>query len=434
MAANTFRSGIRRNLRPLRVRAFRGIFVGAACSGATDGIVPVAFAVHSIEAFGSATSLTVILIALWAGRFACTPVAGVTAARRDRFAVMIGADVVRIVAQGGLALVLVGTGRDSLAAMVVSAALFGAATAFYAPALTTVLPGVVPGPWLRPANALIALVADISVLVGPAVAVVLSATVGFVWILVLDSLTFGMNLLALIYARRAAGTVPGDGDGDGSAGGPRPVLSAGWVTLRATVAGAPWLGWSVMLWFVVSFVIGLVAVAGPALTVPATGGGGLWAALATGMALAALAGSLSVIAGAARFGWRSGSAVLTAAVGFEALAVAGYALGIAGPVVLFLGCLTAGFAVSITGIVWQALIQAALPTDELGVFSSAEGFVGAAGVPAGMIAAGAASAAGGIEYVAVVGTVVLLVCTAAVRVTMRTSGTARGARAPASAG
>ncbi|MGV9636563.1 MFS transporter [Nocardia rhamnosiphila] len=430
MVADASRPVFPRDLRLLRDRSFRGIFLGAACSGATDGIVPVAFAVHSIEVFGSAGSLTVILIALWAGRFVCTPVAGIAAARRDQFAIMIGSDLARILAQAGLALVLVGTGRDSLPAMAVSAALYGAATAFYAPALAAVLPRVVPGPGLPRANALIALVADISVLVGPAAAVALSATVGFVWILVLDSLTFGANLLALVYARRAAGLAPGPG-GPVGVGGARgmggPAVRAGRPSMRGIVARAPWLGWSAGLWFAVSFAIGLVAVAGPALTVTATGGGGLWAALATGMALAALAGSLSVIAGAARFGWRTACAALAAAVVLELAALAGYGREVSGPVLLFAGCLIAGFAVSVTGIVWQSLIQAELPTEELGVFGSVEGFLGAAGVPAGMIAGGWALT--GVEYVAVGVAVVLLGCTVAVRVTMRTSATPR--RGPA---
>lgn len=424
MAADASRSAFRRDLRLLRIRSFRGILVGAACSGTTDGIVPVAFAVHSIQVFGSAGSLTVVLIALWAGRFVCTPVAGITAARRDQFAIMIGSDVARILAQAGLALVLVGTGRDSLPAMAASAALYGAATAFYAPALATVLARVVPGPELRRANALIALVADISVLVGPAAAVALTATVGFIWILMLDSLTFGANLLALLYARRVAGPLPGPDEPRGVTG---PAVRAGRASMRAIVGRAPWLGWSAGLWCAVSFAIGLVAVAGPALTVTATGGGGLWAALATGMALAGLAGSLSVLAGAARFGWRTACVALTAAVALELAALAGYGREMSGPVLLFAGCLIAGFAVSVTGIVWQSLIQAELPTEELGVFSSVEGFLGAAGVPAGMIAGGWALT--GVEYMAVGVAVVLLGCTVAVRVSMRTPAAAR--RGPA---
>ncbi|WP_327149372.1 MFS transporter [Nocardia sp. NBC_01329] len=422
MAANAFDSRIRGNLRPLRVRSFRGIFLGAACSGVTDGIVPVAFAVYSVQAFGSATSLTVILIALWAGRFACTPVAGVTAARRDQFAVMMWSDLVRIAAQGGLAVVLVATGRDSLAAMAVSAGIYGAATAFYAPALTTVLPRVVPGRDLRTANGLVAMVADISVLVGPALAVALSTTVGFVWILVFDSLTFGSNVLALAYARRAAGPVVRATVRDR-----RSTFRESRDSWCATVARSPWLGWSVGLWFAVSFAIGLVAVAGPALTVTGTGGGGRWAVLAAGMALAALAGSLSVVAGVGRFGWPFAATALAAAVVLEMVTIAGYSLSAPGPVLLFIGCATAGFAVSVAGIVWQTSLQAELPADELGVFSSAEGFLTAAGVPCGMVAGGAAVAAAGIEYVAVGAAATMLALAVAVRMSMRTSGSARRA-------
>lgn len=425
MADNAFRSRIRRNLRPLRGRSFRGIFLGAACSGVTDGIVPVAFAVHSVQAFGSATSLTVILIALWAGRFACTPVAGVTAAHCDQFTVMMWSDLVRIVAQGGLAVVLLTTGRDSLGAMAVSAGIYGAATAFYAPALATVLPRVVSGVDLRTANGLIAMVADISVLVGPVLAVALSTTVGFVWILIFDSLTFGSNVLALAYARRAAGPAVGVTVRDR-----RSTFRTGRDSWCAAVARAPWLGWSVALWFAVSFAIGLVAVAGPALTVTRTGGGGLWAALAAGMALAALAGSLSVVAGVSRFGWGFAATALAAAVVLEMIAIAGYDRTVTGPVLLFVGCSTAGFAVSVAGIVWQASVQAELPAAELGVFSSVEGFLAAAGVPSGMVVGGTAVATAGIEYVAVGACAILLALAGAVRVRMRTAVSARGASRP----
>ncbi|MET8797831.1 hypothetical protein ABZV91_15510 [Nocardia sp. NPDC004568] len=51
----------------------------------------------------------------------------------------------------------------------------GAATAFYAPALATVLPQAVAGPELTRANALITLVTDTSVLIGPAAAAALPA-------------------------------------------------------------------------------------------------------------------------------------------------------------------------------------------------------------------------------------------------------------------
>lgn len=276
---------------------------------------------------------------------------------------------------------------------------------------------MVPAPDLRTANALVAMVADLSVLAGPALAVVLLETTGFVWILVFDSVTFAMNLLALMYARRSAGDRPADAD---SPAGGEPFRRAGnGGAVRATLAEMPWLGWSVGLWFAVSVAIGVVAVAGPALTVARTGEGGYWAALATGMALAGLAGSVSVAAGQPRAGWRFTSFSLGVAVAVELVAIAGYARGSAGYAVLFAGCLIAGWAVSVAGIIWQSLVQVALPTRALGGFSSVEGFVNAAGVPAGMIIGGLALAAGGFGFAAVAIALAILVLAGIVRVVTR---------------
>ncbi|MGW0181344.1 MFS transporter [Nocardia sp. NPDC003345] len=423
---------LREKLRPLREPAFRGLGFGAVCSAVTDGMIPVAFAVYSVHAFGSAAVLTSVLLALWAGRLACTPLAGIAAARYDRFAVMIAAEAARIAAQGGLALVLLSADHDPPGALIASAALFGAATAFYGPALHTVLPRIVPTRDLRTANALLAAVADIGLLGGPALAVVLLGTVGFVWILVLDTVTFGLNLAALVYARRRAPVIAPDarrepgttGPGEAPAalpsGVPRSTAVPGAVpapsgnSLRATLARARWLGWSVLLWFVVSFAIGLVAVAGPVLAVE-RGGGGLWAVVATGMAVAGLAGSAAVVASPRRIGWRFAMVAMSVVVVVELAVLTGYAHGVVGAVPLCAGIMAAGFAIAVTGIVWQSLIQAMLPTAALGRFSSLEGFADASGVPAGMVVGGLALSTAGIEVVAGAVAVALVAATVAAR-------------------
>lgn len=388
---------------PLRDRAFRGICIGSACSALTDGIIPVAFAVYSVQRFGGSGALSVVLVSLWAGRFLCIPLAGSVASRYDGFTVMIVADLARIGAQAGLALFLVMAG-DSLAVMAVSAAGYGVATAFYGPAAATTLPEVVPARQLRTANAILAVILDISVLLGPATAVILLGAVGFIWILVLDSATFGLNILALVYARRAWTENPGAPVGEKPDG-----TSADSGSVREIIAREPWLGWSVGLWFTVSFVIGMVAVAGPTLTVGADGGAGLGAALTTGMAVASLAGSLSLIAGLRGFGWRLAAVAVAVAVACEAGAVAGYSdRTVLGPIALFAGCVTAGFAVSTAGTIWQALVQERLPTAALARFTSVEGFVTAVGVPVGMTATGLAFDAVGIECVAAVAVAALL--------------------------
>ncbi|WP_062999631.1 MFS transporter [Nocardia jinanensis] len=395
-------------------RAFRGLYLGSICSSATDGLIPVAFAVYSVQAFGAASALTIILISLWVGRFVCTPLAGRVAGHYNQFTVMILSDVARIAAQGGLALYLVVTNRDSLLAMSVSAAVYGAATAFYGPAGYTLMPQLVPQRELRTANALVAMVVDLSVLLGPAAAVVLLETVGFRWILVFDSMTFVVNLLALMYVRRIAVLTKPERTGADELDRDEPAEARD--TVRSLVAAAPWLGWTVALWFVVSFAIGMVAVAGPALTVERTGGGGQWAVLATGMALAGLAGSTVLIAGSRQVGWPFMSAAVTGAVILELVAVAGYARGAAGPELLFVGCMTAGFMISVGGIVWQSLMQSQLSITALGRFSSTEGFVNAAGVPAGMAIGGVALSTIGIEPAAVLCIIVTAALAVAVRV------------------
>lgn len=254
---------------PLRGRAFRGICIGSACSALTDGIIPVAFAMYSVQRFGGSGALSLVLVSLWAGRFLCVPLAGAVASRYDRFAVMIGADLTRIGAQAGLALFFVVVG-NSLTAMAVSAAGYGIATAFYGPAATAILPDVVPARQLRMANAILAIILDTSVLLGPPTAVILLGKLGFVGMLLLDSATFGPNILALVHARRAWVENLGTPTGEKTDG-----VSDDYGSFRAVVTREPWLGWSVGLWFTISFVIGMVAVAGPTLTVGANGGAGL---------------------------------------------------------------------------------------------------------------------------------------------------------------
>lgn len=389
---------------PLRGRAFRGICIGSACSALTDGIIPVAFAVYAVQRFDGSGALSVVLVSLWVGRFLCVPLAGSVASRYDRFAVMIVADLARIGAQAGLALFLMVAG-DSLPAMAVSAAGYGVATAFYGPASAATLPEIVSAEQLRPANAILAVILDISVLIGPATAVILLEALGFFWILLLDSATFGLNILALVYARRTRTCNPGAPAGENP-----DKTSDDFGSFRAIVGREPWLGWSVGLWFAVSFVIGMVAVAGPTLTVGANDGAGLWAMLTTGMAVASLAGSLSLVAGLRRFGWRLAAVAMAGAVACEAGAVAGYSdRTVLGPIALFAGCVTAGFAISAAGIIWQALVQARLSTSALARFGSVEGFVNAVGVPIGMTATGPAFDSVGIESVAAVAVAALLV-------------------------
>ncbi|WP_157224283.1 hypothetical protein [Nocardia paucivorans] len=111
-----------------------------------------------------------------------------------------------------------------------------------------------------------------------------------------------------------------------------------------------------------------------------------------------------------RFGWRLAAMAVTGAVACEAGAIAGYSdRTVLGPTILFVGCVTAGCAISAAGVVWQTLVQERLSTAALARFTSVEGVVTAVGVSIGMTATGLAFDSVGAECVAVVAVAALLV-------------------------
>ena len=100
--------------------------------------------------------------------------------RTSRRAVMVTADVVRIVSQGAMA-VLVITGAAEIWMLAALAGITGAATGFFNPASTGLLPEVVPEDELQPANALAQRRTSGSEILGPALAGVLVAAAGAGW-------------------------------------------------------------------------------------------------------------------------------------------------------------------------------------------------------------------------------------------------------------
>ncbi len=387
MTSSTAPSGALRNI--FQNRVFRSVYLGAVCSALTDGLIPVAFSLEVVRALNSPGALTAVLLSLWVARFTAVPIAGRVAARRDKFLVMIGSDIARLAAQFGLAIAMMVTSHHWLLFMCVSAAVYGAGSAFYGPAMWSIIPRIVDDTGLEKANAVLALNLDVSVLVGPTLAAIAMETIGFEPILILDGLTFIANVLALAYARRVAHSprcdsresVEQDDSGD-----IRAEYSA-WSSIRCQ----PWLGWSTALWFLVSFTIGMVSVAGPVLTIKHSGSGS-WAILATAMAAASLIGSVSILAGLRQLSWSMVSLLLGAAFSCEAAGLAAYAVlpNAVGIWVLCAACIVAGVANSVCAIVWQTSLQRSLESASLARFVSVEGFINSVGIPVGMAVGGLA--------------------------------------------
>src|SRR3954447_11950918 len=144
---------MRRGLGVLRERDFRLVYGAQVVSLLGDGIIPVALAFAVLDLTGSATDLGLVLAARAVPMIGSLLAGGVVADRVSRRRVMIAADLVRFVSQGVLGVLLV-TGEARLWQLAVLQAILGAATGFFNPASTGLIPQVVSEARLQDANAL----------------------------------------------------------------------------------------------------------------------------------------------------------------------------------------------------------------------------------------------------------------------------------------
>ncbi|WP_185094984.1 MFS transporter [Streptomyces sp. PanSC19] len=377
-----------------RERRFATFFTGHVVSKLGDAPVPVAFALAAYQVSHSAAALTWVLLSLWGARFFLVATGGRLADRHDRVKVMIGADLLRLLAQGALAVVAVSPLPLQSWHLCLSAALYGAGTALYNPAQIGLTPEIVAEDRLQRANGLLSLVADVGFLLGPVLAGVLMSTVGFSWVLWLDVASFAANLACLVRLTRlhtplrrtapapAADTSEDAAETDATDADPDHRFRAGF----AVMARYPWFSFGMALWFVVSLGIGLTTVAGPVIAVESLGGAGAWSVLATCLAIGSLLGSLAVMSTTKQHPWKAAAVVVTlgAVLQFTALTLRDeLPTAVLGATFALCALTTAA-----CGIVWDTAYQSEIPERYLSRLGSIDNFVNAAGIPAGMLLGG----------------------------------------------
>src|SRR3954453_2425556 len=124
---------MRESLVVLREPEYRKLFSGQTASLLGDGMVNVALAFAGIGLGGSASAVGLVFAARTVPLVACLLIGGVVADRTSRRAVMVGADVTRLLSQGAIAALLIGDGA-SVASLAVLSGVTGAATGFFNPA------------------------------------------------------------------------------------------------------------------------------------------------------------------------------------------------------------------------------------------------------------------------------------------------------------
>ena len=188
-------------LQPLRQRDFALLWSGMTISMLGDGVYFVAIAWQVLRISNSPAALSVVGVAWTAPQVLFLLVGGVISDRVDRRAVMLGADVVRMVAIASLGALSL-SGSLELWHVIALVAFYGAGEAFFMPAFGAIVPEIVPRDQLVQANSLDQFVRPVAFrLLGPAIGGVMVALWGPGRAFLIDAATFALSALCILLMR-----------------------------------------------------------------------------------------------------------------------------------------------------------------------------------------------------------------------------------------
>lgn len=345
-----------------------------------DRMVSVALAFAVLQVGGSPSDVGLVLAAGVLPLVACVLVGGVVADRASRRTVMIAADLVRVASQGGMAALLI-AGIADVWMLAVLASVTGAATGFFNPASTGLLPEVLPVEQLQSANALRSSVIAVGGIVGPLVAGVVIAAAGAGWAVAVDAVTFALSAACLGLLRISARAVA-------EASTFLADLREGWDAFRTR----RWV-WTFVAYFAAGNVLwGAWLALGPIVAKDDLGGAAAWGTVLAAAGIGTLIGS-----------------VLATQVDpsrpllFAAIADALFALPLAclaatpSVSVVVAGALLSAVGVTVAASVWESTLQRQIPGESLSRVSSYEWFGSLAFAPIGVAVWGPVAGAIGIS-------------------------------------
>jgi MFS family permease len=402
-------SNIAQQLRVLRHRDFRYLWLAQSSSVIGDCIVIVALALFVIELTGSATDLGLVLAASSLPLVAFLLIGGVWADRLPRHRVMVVTDLVRFSLHALLA-VLIFSSAVRIWQLIAIEALFGTAEAFFRPAANGLLPQTVPEAEIQQAQGLSSLSNNIGEFAGPALATALVLGLGAGWAFALDAATFLLSaaLLSRVRPRRreivpsllaepAPSPAPLAEPSPGLPPEGAPAPAGVWADIRdgfREVRSRDWV-WATLAAFCVALFTGLAPwfVLGPLVAREQYGEIGVYGIVSAVLGIGTIAGSLLGIGWRPRFPIR---AAMLAIILWPAAAVL-YAIG----ATLWLvvpAMLIGGGGIALFDVWWTTALAERIPADKLSRVSSYDWMVSLALLPLGYVLAGPlASALGSVD-------------------------------------
>ncbi|GAA0457083.1 MFS transporter [Actinoplanes capillaceus] len=358
--------------------AFTRYFVARAVSVFGDAMLTVAAAL-AVGRIHGATGVGLVLAAWMLPMLGSILFGGVFADRFGARPLMLGADLVRIVAQGVVAVAFF-TGTPSLGLLIACAAVSGAAAAMFQPGVNSIVPLVASDP--HKANAVIRTAVAIAEMLGPAAAGLIFAFLGPGPVYAVDAATFAISAVCLAGLR--LGEVPR------TSSSTIRDLRDGWHGFRAR----PWI-WSVILVWVVYGIF----LFGPLIPLGATLVSADLGATAYGWMHSAL-GAGTVCGGILALRLRPARPLAAGAVAMFAFVLLPLAIALHANLPLLLAAAAVnGLVWAFWSVQWQTSVQTQVPPDLLNRMTSYEVLGSTGSLPIGQALAGPVAAVVGAELV-----------------------------------
>jgi len=381
-------SNLAQQLRVLRHRDFRYLWLAQSTSVIGDCIVIVALALFVVELTGSATDLGLVFAAASLPLVAFLLLGGVWADRLPRHRVMVVTDLVRFSLHALLA-TLIFTQVVAIWQLIVIEALFGTAEAFFRPAANGLLPQTVPEEEIQQAQGLGSLSNNIGEFAGPALATGLVLGLGAGWAFALDAATFLISaaLVSRVRPRRRAIARPAPG---AERLGVLSEIRQGFREVRSR----DWV-WVTLAAFCVALFTGLAPwfVLGPLVAKQQYGELGVYGLVSAMLGAGTIVGSLLGIGWRPRFPMRAAMLAILLWPTVAVLYAAGLTLFAVVPAMLL-----GGAGIALFDVWWTTALAERIPPDRLSRVSSYDWMVSLALLPVGYALVGPlANALGSVE-------------------------------------
>lgn len=357
----------------LRERSFALLLTGQASSIIGDAISMIALPFAILAMNGSVGEVGMVLAARAVPNAILLLVGGVWADRLPRRLVMLGSDVIRGVLMFAVCGALL-AGVGGIGVLVALMALYGAAEAFFRPALSGIVPQTVSADHLQEAYGLLSTTPALGIAIGGAVGGVAVAAFGPAGAIALDASTFVISAICLAFMK--------------TRGEPAPWRNR---NFRADLA-AGWEAFSSRSWLVVivagevlyaMFVMPTIYAIGPVIADQRLGGPTAWAAVISGFGIGFLIGGLTAM--------RLRPVRPLVLSYLMCIPFSGFLVLLAlAPAVAFiaLGAVVAGATISISGTLLETTITREVPSDLRSRVGSFRTLGSVAMMPVGMVMVG----------------------------------------------